>query len=683
MKYLYQILILLVVTGNVYGAGLTDNLSFPPGNCEIGDLDVQVLPCNESGMFYVELTFVYQDVGEAGFKVKGNGTVYGEFMYDELPVTIGQLAGDGVTVYEFIVKDLTYPECSNWTEIDPVDCDGWSGCNIWDLVVDDNPCNDEGLFTVYLDFEYQNVSEEGFKLIVNDEFLGVHPYSDLPLAEVGPFAGDGETIYHFLVRDVVSSECAEDTDLGPIDCGGGGGECNIWDLVVDDNPCNDEGFFTVYLDFEYQNVSGEGFKLIVNDQFLGVHPYSDLPLPEVGPFEGDGETIYHFFVRDVVHSECSEELDFGPVDCAAGGECDLSDMIVEALPCNEEGYFMAEVDLEFENVSDGFLLWVNNEIWDDFSYEALPVIVGPLEGDGETTWYFVAADIGHDDCATNTVLEPVDCNGNDECWIGGPQVTILPCNETDHFYVLLDFEYDNTGEAGFSVHGNGNDYGDFLYEDLPVQIGPLFGDGTTVYEFGITDNTFDDCGNDTYIDPVDCESDLQITEMSADVISCSEEVFKVSMDFTVNNRSMDYFTVSGNGQSYGKFAYDELPVVIGPMETDGITAYHFIVRDEELSNGNWVELIPFTCESLGIPETDSPVIRVFYRRNDNAVIVSFDNAPSSNASIYIYDSIGRELYSGDINNPEETIYLDHKSSKVLIYRIIGDGIHYSGKIMAE
>lgn len=583
---LYSILIIILFSGY----SNADTRSLDPPTCWIGDVEATVLPCNEAGNFFVELDFEYENVSD-NFKVQGNGTVYGIFPYTELPVTIGPLAGDGVTAYEFIVRDMGNPDCSNWTGIDPVDCNG-----------------------------------------------------------------------------------------------GGGGECSIWDLYVEENPCNDEGMFTVYLDFEYENVSGDGFKLFVNDELLGMHPYTDLPLMEAGPFEGDGETVYHFFVRDIAHAECSDAVDFGPIDCegGGGGECDLSDMEVEVLPCNDDGYFMVEVDFEYGNTSEGFLLWVNNTIWDDFSYDDLPVTVGPLEGDGETTWYFAAADMGHDDCATNTAIDPVDCGGGGggDCSIDDVEATVLPCNESGDFFVLLDFEYEDVGDLGFSLVGNGNDYGDFEYEELPIEIGPLEGDGVTVYEFEARDNVFEDCFDWTEIDPVDCSSAPMLNNLTTEVMSCDDDLFQLQVDFQVEGNVSGDFTISGNGTDYGTFSYSQLPVVLGPLGADGETSYYFIVRDQgQVPFGNWNRLTPFTCADMGLGEATGPEkYNVFYNRASHSIVVECDQAPAA-ASARIVDMQGRQVATGQLHGSETHIPLPEAFSGAAVWIIVSGKDQYRGKLI--
>jgi hypothetical protein len=75
------------------------------GSCDITNLTVVASSCID-GMFEVEIDFDIVNPEGNIFGVVGNVTNYGFFMYDSLPITLGQLVGDGTIDYEFIVYDL-------------------------------------------------------------------------------------------------------------------------------------------------------------------------------------------------------------------------------------------------------------------------------------------------------------------------------------------------------------------------------------------------------------------------------------------------------------------------------------------------------------------------------------------------------------------------------------------------
>lgn len=376
--------------------------------CEIWDVEADIQPCNEDGTFYVLLTFEYENVGDDGFRVQGGGYNHGDFSYDDLPVQLGPLEGDGTTIYEFVVIDNQIEGCSDWTEIGPIDCEGAGECNIGEMEVEVLLCNDEGMFFTTLDFEYENVSEVGFNAYVNDEYFGEYDYEDLPI-EIGPLEGDGETIHNFFIVDAEFVDCHGWHAIDPVDCEEGG-ECEMGGLEIEILPCNEAGNFYTLIDFEYANVSEEGFKLFVNDDLFEMYEYEDLPI-EVGPLEGDGETSYHFLVRDIVYDDCASDGAIDPVDCEGGNNCEIYDLDVEVLDCNEEGNFFAELNFEYAHVGEaGFDVYVNDDYFGGFLYNEIPVELGTLEGDGVTEYTFTVVDKTFDECETSKSIEPVDCD---------------------------------------------------------------------------------------------------------------------------------------------------------------------------------------------------------------------------------------------------------------------------------
>ena len=313
-----------------------------------------------------------------------------------------------------------------------------------------------------------------------------------------------------------------------------------------------------------------------------------------------------------------------------------------------------------------------------YEYEDLPIFIGPLLGDGTTVYEFVVTDIEFQDCSNWTAIDPVDCNTLD-CIIGDLETTILPCNEDDEFFVLLDFEYANTSD-GFSVQGNGTNYGNFLYASLPVEIGPLIADGETVYEFLVLDDVHEGCVEDTYIDPVNCDSLTQLINFSTMVVSCADEMYELQFDFEVVSAGEEGFVILGNGEDYGTYDYSELPVTIGPLETDGFTPYHFIALDRKnMQSGNWDKLIPFTCESLGINDVEDKAGMVIVFPNPSNGMISFENKYAFDVEVAIYNSAGSLIKSillsdhYQINDLETGLYF---------YNVLLDKIPVSnGKIL--
>jgi len=101
--------------------------------CELYDLEVYPQPCTPNGVFFVELDFDFDDVGEQGYSVTGNGQSYGTFSYNEPFPLIGPFQGDVQAVYKLIITDLEYPNCTAFIEFPALDCDPDDECEISDF----------------------------------------------------------------------------------------------------------------------------------------------------------------------------------------------------------------------------------------------------------------------------------------------------------------------------------------------------------------------------------------------------------------------------------------------------------------------------------------------------------------------------------------------------------------------
>lgn len=469
-------------------------------------------------------------------------------------------------------------------------------CEIGQIQITVNDCDSAGYFTIGLTFEYANTGNEGFHVQGNGNDYGDFEYGDLPIT-LGPFDGDGETEYEFVVIDNQYEGCNNWSAIDPVDCDGNGEECFISELTIDDHPCED-GFYDVYLNFEYANVSDAGFKLLVDWELFDTYSYEDLPL-NIGPFIGDGEKVYHFLVRDLETEGCASDASFGPIFCDSTSNCNIWDVQADVLPCNESGFFNVKINFEYVNTgNEGFRIQGNGADYGDFEYADLPVTIGYLEGDGETEYEFMVIDNQFEECSDWTAIEPVDCNTND-CNIWDMVVETHPC-EDGQFYVDLDFEYEQVSESGFKLFVNWDLYQSYGYSDLPITVGPFEGDGETSYHFLVRDQMHEDCAEDLAIDPINCnEEECIIWDVVAVTLPCNDEnEFEVLLNFEYANEGNEGFELKGNGNNYGSFEYADLPIILGPFIADGITEYEFEARDNQFDYCyDWTSIDPFECDT--------------------------------------------------------------------------------------
>ena len=170
---------------------LLSTLGFRPLNaqCSLSNLELITSDC-DGNFFFVTLDFDYSGVGNDGFKVQGNGQNYGTFNYDDLPVTIGPLAGNGTTFYEFAVMDLAHPGCSTAAPLGTVSCSS-GDCNIFEFVVDPGDCLPDGSYNLWINFQHENAPNDFFEVFYAGQNIGYFPLSELPVM-IPHFNDNGE-----------------------------------------------------------------------------------------------------------------------------------------------------------------------------------------------------------------------------------------------------------------------------------------------------------------------------------------------------------------------------------------------------------------------------------------------------------------------------------------------------------
>ena len=288
--------------------GVVGPIDCSTSNCNITDLIAEAHPCNSDGQFLVDINFNHQNMPSDSFQVVGNGTNYGTFAYSDLWITIGPIAGDGTTEFEFIIIDQNNPNCLEETGLDPINCN--TNCQITDLIVEAHPCDGDN-FLVDINFNYQNMPSDSFHLVGNGMNYGTFAYTDLWLT-FGPIVGDGNTEFEFIVIDSENNDCTASTGLDPIDCNGSG--CEIWDMEVWDFDCNDDGTYNLNLNFNYANTNNEFFDLFANGEFFGYYAFADLPLTiENFPVSGNDNDLIKVCQNDL--PSCCETLEFDSPNC--------------------------------------------------------------------------------------------------------------------------------------------------------------------------------------------------------------------------------------------------------------------------------------------------------------------------------------------------------------------------------
>ncbi len=131
---------------------------------------------------------------------------------------------DPVCVYD-MDSDMTIPFpnecfalCEGFTENDFVDCNFDDDCDISNLEVTVGDCNDDGTYSITINFEYDNPGNEYFDVYINDYGLfNYYALADLPITiEHFPTAGFGEDFLEISINDMPN--CSEEIDWEVPEC---------------------------------------------------------------------------------------------------------------------------------------------------------------------------------------------------------------------------------------------------------------------------------------------------------------------------------------------------------------------------------------------------------------------------------------------------------------------------------
>lgn len=534
--------------------------------CLLNDIEIfyEILDCTPNGIFYVDLSVDITNNSDS-FIVIGNGQIYGTYSYSNNGQAIGPFAGDGTTVYELGVFDQANPDCKKWIEFGPIDCFP-DQCDISNFIVEPWDCQN-GEFYADLNFDYTSTSDS-FIVQVGGNPIGCYAYSDLWIT-VGPFAAGNNQFYDFQVVDKENPDCIAGFVLGSVDCPQ---ECLITNLIAETSDCDNNGNYTIDIDFDVIHPTSDNFMVIGDGIFYGVFDYSNLPIT-LGPFQADPDNGMQFNVFDVDDPACIGLVETDPVDCTPN--CNLSNLVIENMGC-VNGFNQYLIDFEANNNTGNFKVSALGQQLGTFSYNDLPVIVN-LASSINTGADFAICDVAAPNCCLFGVADVLDC-GND-CPLLAIHTEAVECIDGE-FFILVEVDaLNNTGSNGYTLFANipnGNTYGPFTYAETTQLIGPFSTSLSGPIEIQANDISFS-CEVITYQEVPVCNPPCSITELDITFLECtSDSTIAIKIDFDYQNPGNDLFELYGQGgQLVGTFPLGALPIVVDYFPTQN-TDYDYL-----------------------------------------------------------------------------------------------------------
>lgn len=370
----------------------------PLDECNFNDIFAEPYAC-DGDQFMVDVAFNNPNGGPLGFYIFGDGMLFGPFQYGETFYTFGPLDGSESS-HDILLLDIANPACFGTYDFNYSCSDD---CTILEVIATPTECDGE-FFNVELDVSGNNLGET-FTVVGNGNNYGVFNYNDLPIT-LGPFVGDAETSYEFGVIDLQNPGCTNFTEIAPVNCQ----PCDIRDLVYEVD-CNENGYILT-LDFIFENQESDLFAVLIGGEVYEFFSYDNLPLSIPVPYDFVGNTLR---VEDVLDELCGETVGLEIPCCTLGNA--LNELEVAECEDNGEYYFVVG-NFTGGNLSDSLIVnyapagstIIATEV---VAYNNLPVEIGPLSGDGLTSYIVILSD-QENECAVTTTIEPIFCD-NDAC----------------------------------------------------------------------------------------------------------------------------------------------------------------------------------------------------------------------------------------------------------------------------
>ncbi len=289
-----------------------NNNAAAQGNCEIFDLSVITGDCGPDSTYTIKIDFEVANATNNSFNLWGNNVFIGTYQLAQLPLIINnfQYNGGPNDVIKVCINDN--PNCCRVKEFEVPDClNNPQPCEIFDLSVITGDCGPDSTYSIKIDFEVANATNNSFGLWGNNVFIGTYQLAQLPLI-INNFQYNGgpNDVIKVCIND--NPDCCRVKEFEVPDCLNA--PCHIFDLQVLHTGCLCGQFFAV-LTFEHSGGTSGSFDIMGNGTQYGNFPYSQQQPIILGPLEGDNSTVYEFVVKDHAHPDCKDVVEFGKIDC--------------------------------------------------------------------------------------------------------------------------------------------------------------------------------------------------------------------------------------------------------------------------------------------------------------------------------------------------------------------------------
>ncbi len=541
------------------------------GTCDITDLHVEVGDCDPNTNTYpITINFDVVHPGNDLFDVYVNGQLYGTYPLNQLPLHIPNYphSGNAVDVIKVCIND--HPNCCATTEFQTPNCNAVD-CHIFDLSITVGDCNPAGGYQVKIDFGVNNPGNDFFDLYINGQLFGTFPLNQLPLT-IPNFPGSGNTfdVIKICIND--HPDCCVITEIHPPICD----PCGIVDLSVQTGNCNPDSTYHLTVNFHVVNSNATTFILFGNGMSLGTFNLSQLPLTIPNfPWDGVGpnDILKVCVGNNTSVSSCCKTIEFPSPDCLPQGGCEIVDLHVETGNCNPDSTYHLTVNFNVVNSNaTTFVLFGNGMPLGTFNLSQLPLTIPNFPWDGTGPNDNLKVCIGTNNApltCCKTIEFPIpDCLPHGGlCDIFDLNVQTGNCTSDSAYQLTINFGVHNAPATLFGVWANGQFLGMYGLGQLPLTIQdfPWNGGPNDVLKvcFATTPGSVTCCETIEFAVPgcLTNNPDCEIYDLVVDTGDCtSDSTYNLFLNFQVHNPLSNTFRVWANGQPFGTFNLNQLPL---------------------------------------------------------------------------------------------------------------------------
>ncbi|MCB9356820.1 MAG: hypothetical protein H6575_19835 [Lewinellaceae bacterium] len=559
----------------------------PFGPCEVTDIAVHTGACTSDSTYKLQVNFQATNPGDGNFVLWANGDLVDTFSLTEVPLFLDSFpwGGGDVDVVKICISGAT-PDtvaCCLEEEFHAPDC--LFACDITSLTVDPGNCNpDAQTYSVTVNFDVVNANNDFFEVWTGSgHYLGLFPISQLPvtISEV-PCSNSGNGKIRVCIND--SQDCCAEVAYQEPDCCSAG-PCEISSLSVETGDCTSDSTYQVWVNFSVSNPLGDEFSVWANGEFFGTYPLDSLPL-QISDFPwngGQNDVIKVCFITPNGSPACCKTKEFHVPDCLSQ-TCEIYNLTVDVGDCTGDSTYTVSINFDVANApGDIFGVWANGEFLGTHNLDQLPLTIMDFPWNGGQNDVVKVCFIDINDpnssptcCRVKEFAVPNCLMSGGPCEIWDLVVDTGTCTGDSTYEVTLNFQVANPPGNMFAVWANGEFFGSYNLDELPLTIPnfPWNGGVKDVLKVCFaTNGAISCCATNEFYVP-DCLNngggDCELFYLNVDVGDCTgDSTYTAEITFMVNNPPSNTFGLWANGEFLGTYSLDDVPVTVEDFPWNG------------------------------------------------------------------------------------------------------------------